>query len=164
MTEQHPTTGRDLLGLAVFVVGCLAIGGAGGAITATSVATWYAGLAKPAFSPPDWAFGPVWTALYAMMAVAAWRVWRVPAPGRRRALGLFAVQLGLNLGWTALFFGLRRVDLAAVEVFALLAAIMATAVAFWRIDRPAGALMVPYGAWVAFAAVLTVAIWRLNPA
>jgi tryptophan-rich sensory protein len=97
-----------------------------------------------------------------MMAVAAWRVWRCAHDDRRRALGVFGVQLVLNVAWSVLFFGLRRIDLAMVEIFVLLVAIIATTELFRRIDRPAAALMVPYGLWVAFATVLTVSLWLLN--
>lgn len=156
-------TFRDAAALLGFVVLCFAVAAAGGAVTATSVGTWYAGLAKPAFNPPDWVFGPVWTVLYVMMAVAAWRVWRRrAAPGARPALGAWAVQLALNLSWSFVFFGARMPGAALAEIAALLAAIVATLVLFRRIERLAGALLVPYVAWVAFAAVLNAAIWALN--
>jgi translocator protein len=146
-----------------FVVLCLAVAAAGGAVTATSVGTWYAGLAKPAFNPPNWVFGPVWTALYLMMAFAGWRVWRRRrARDVRLALGAWALQLALNLGWSFVFFGARLIGAALAEIALLLAAILATAVLFWRIDRVAGALFVPYAAWVAFATALNAALWRLN--
>ena len=155
--------GRDLLGLLAFVVICLAVSGIGGAITATSVGTWYQELQKPPFNPPDWVFAPVWTTLYLMMAVAGWRVWRVrPAGPGRVALAVFALQLALNLAWSFLFFGLRRIDLALVEILLLLLTIVATTVLFWRIDRVAGALFVPYGIWVVYAAALNGSLWLLN--
>jgi translocator protein len=154
---------QDLFGLALFVGACLAVGAIGGAITATSVGSWYQALAKPVFNPPDWVFGPVWTMLYVLMGIAGWRVWRRNDPARGRALALFGVQLALNLGWSVLFFGLRRIDLATAEIAVLFAAIVATAAAFWRIDRMAGALLVPYALWVGYASALTASIWRLNP-
>ncbi len=153
----------ELPALAGFVAGCLAIYGIAGALTAVSVGGWYQDLDKPAFNPPDWVFAPVWAALYLLMAVSAWRVWRRRQhPGRRRALTLFALQLALNLAWSGLFFGLQAVGAALVEIVALWLAIVATGVAFMRIDRAAAWLLVPYAAWVAFAAVLNAAIWRLN--
>jgi tryptophan-rich sensory protein len=139
------------------------VGALGGAITATSVGTWYQTLAKPWFNPPDWVFAPVWTTLYVLIGIAGWLVWRSGARGRGPALGMFAVQLALNLGWSALFFGLRRIDLAMVEIVALLAAIVATGVLAWRVDRRAGALFVPYGLWVGYACALTISLWWLNP-
>lgn len=154
---------QDIGGLVVFLVLCLAVSGIGGAITATSVGTWYQTLQKPPFNPPDWVFAPVWTALYVLMAIAAWRVWRcVRVEAGRKALMVFAVQLGLNLAWSFLFFGLQRVGLALFEVTILLLAIIANTVLFWRIDRLAGALFVPYLLWVAYAAVLNASLWFLN--
>lgn len=153
---------RDAVALLGFVALCLAVAAAGGAVTATSVGTWYAGLAKPSFNPPDWVFGPVWTALYLMMAVAGWRVWRKRSAGARLALGAWALQLALNLFSSLVFFGLRSIGAALAEIAVLLAAILATALLSWRIDRVAGALLVPYAAWVAFAALLNAALWRLN--
>lgn len=158
-----PSGRRDLAGLAGFVAGCLVVSAIGGAITARSVGTWYQSLQKPPFNPPDWVFAPVWTTLFVLMAVAAWRVWRRARTGSRRtALMVFAGQLGLNLAWSVLFFGLRRIDLALVEVAVLLLVLVANTVLFWRIDRLAGALFVPYVLWVAYAAVLNAALWALN--
>jgi len=122
---------------------------------------WYAGLRKPSWNPPGWVFGPVWTVLYAAMAVAAWRVWK--AGDSRPALALYAVQLALNAAWSWLFFGLHRPGLAFVDIVALWAAILATTLAFFPKDRAAGWLMVPYLAWVSFAAVLNFTLWRMNP-
>jgi len=152
------------MALVAFIALCLAVAAIGGAVTATSVDTWYAALAKPSFNPPNWLFGPVWTALYLMMAFAAWRVWRARGRGGARgALGLWALQLTLNLCWSFLFFGARMIGAALAEIVVLLLAILATLVLFWRIDRQAGWLMVPYAAWVGFATLLTAALWRLNP-
>jgi benzodiazapine receptor len=166
MTTQPIERGapKGLLAAIVSIVIALAVGAVGGLATASSVTTWYAGLAKPWFNPPNAVFGPVWTILYVLMALAAWLVWRArPAAGRRRmSLVLYAVQLILNLAWSLIFFGLCQPGLALVEVVGLLAAVLATAAAFWRIDRRAGLLMVPYAAWVAFASVLNFGIWRLN--
>jgi len=156
-------SGRNLVALAGFVALCFAVAAAGGAVTATSVETWYAGLAKPPFNPPDWVFGPVWTALYLMIAVAGWRVWRRRGEsGAWLALGAWGLQLSLNLSWSMLFFGARMIGAALVEIAVLLAAILITAALFWRIDRIAGVLLVPYTAWVSFATVLNAALWRLN--
>ncbi len=124
---------------------------------------WYAGLHKPAWNPPAWIFGPVWTMLYAAMAVAAWLVWvRGGWRGEGRALALFLVQLALNAAWSPLFFGLHRIGLALAEILLLWAAIAAMMAAFFRIRRAAGWLLVPYLAWVSFAAVLNFTLWRLN--
>lgn len=157
------TPRRGLIAAVVSVAIALAAGAIGGLATASSVATWYPSLNKPAFNPPNAVFGPVWTTLYILMAVAAWRVWRSgPAPGRRAALTLYGVQLALNLAWSLLFFGLRNPGLALGEVVLLLGSVVATATLFWRLDRPAGSMMIPYAAWVAFASLLNFEIWRLN--
>lgn len=160
---SHSTRKRDTIGFAVFLALCLAVSAIGGAATASSVGTWYQTLAKPAFNPPNWIFAPVWTALYFMMAVAGWRVWR--RDGLRRAgwaLSLFALQLVLNLAWSILFFGMRSIGAALIEIVVLLLAILATTAVFWQRDRLAGMLFVPYAGWVAFATVLNAALWRLN--
>jgi len=121
---------------------------------------WYAQLVKPPFNPPNWIFAPVWTALYAIMAVAAWRVWQ--RRGADLAIRLWLVQLVLNAAWSWLFFGRHNLGGALVEIVALLALVVATTVAFWRRDRLAGGLMLPYAAWVAFATVLNASLWYLN--
>ncbi len=157
------STVRDLSVLGVFLLLCFLVAAAGGAVTAMSVNDWYQGLEKPGFTPPDALFAPVWTALYALMAVAAWRVWR--SSGFRDArwpLLAFAVQLGLNLGWSVLFFGMNLIGAALVEMIALLAAIVVTAMLFARRDRWAGVMLVPYVVWVGYALVLNASIWRLN--
>ena len=154
---------KNAWALAGFVALCLAIGAVSGAVTSASVGTWYAELEKPAFNPPDWVFGPVWTVLYLMMAFAAWRVWRLRGlVGARTALGVWAVQLALNLCWSLVFFGLRMPGAALAEIGALLAAIALTLTLFWRLDPLAGVLLVPYAVWVGFAALLNAAIWRMN--
>ena len=124
---------------------------------------WYAALHKPSWNPPPWVFGPAWTFLYITMAVAAWLVWREGGwKAQRRALGLFIVQWFLNALWTPLFFGAHRPGVAFGEIVLLWLAIAATLVAFWRVKKAAGLLLVPYLAWVSFAAALNFTIWRLN--
>lgn len=126
-------------------------------------AGWYAELQKPEWSPPAWVFGPVWTVLYLLMGIAAGLVWkRYGFSGARTALGLFLAQLVLNALWSWLFFGLRLPGLAFGEIVVLGILILATAIAFWRKRPVAGALLVPYLLWVAFAAALNFSIWRLN--
>lgn len=124
---------------------------------------WYASLAKPSWNPPNWIFAPVWSVLYVLMGVAAWLVWRRAGfSGAGTALGLFAVQLMLNALWSYLFFGLHRIDLALLDIVILWAAILAVTVLFWRVHKWAGGLMLPYIAWVSFASLLNVVLWRLN--
>ena len=149
--------------LVVFVGLCLAVGALGGWVTAGSVKTWHTTINKPSFTPPNWVFGPVWTGLYVLMGVAAWRVWCKARPDQLRVpLALFAVQLALNLAWSVVFFGAHRIGGAVVVIVGLEAAILATMVAFRRMDGLAALLLVPYALWVAFAAVLNVAVWKSN--
>ena len=125
---------------------------------------WYAGLNKPSWNPPGWVFGPVWSALYTMMAVAAWLVWqRGGFVAQRWALTWFIIQLALNAAWTPLFFGLHLPSVAFGEMLLLWAAIVATLRAFFQVNGLAGWLLAPYLAWVSCAAVLNFTIWRLNP-
>ena len=136
----------------------------GGTATGRTVRDWYPTLTKPAWNPPAWLFGPVWTVLYIAMAVAAWLVWRRAGwAGARLALTFFFLQLTLNAVWSMIFFGLRNPGAAFAEVVILWAAIVGTLVLFWQASVPAGTLFIPYLAWVSFAAVLNFAIWRLNP-
>lgn len=123
---------------------------------------WYAGLAKPSFNPPNSVFAPVWSVLYLLMGIAAWRAWR--QRGIDAATGLWLAQLAFNAAWSWLFFGRHLLAVALVEIVVLLALIVATTVAFFRRDRAAGWLMVPYVAWVSFATLLNAALWQLNPA
>jgi tryptophan-rich sensory protein len=154
---------RDLIGLFGFFALTFLTSVIGGMATAESVATWYPTLAKPSFNPPNWIFAPVWATLYAMMALAGWRIWRFRGfAGSQRELTLFGVQLVLNCLWSILFFGLRQIGWALADIVILLVLIVVTAVLFWRRERLAGLLLVPYAIWVAFAAVLNFAIWRMN--
>lgn len=153
---------RDYAGLAAFLVLVAAVSAAGGWATSQSVGSWYATLHKPAFNPPAWVFGPVWSVLYVMIAVAGWRLWRRGWPAARLALTAWGVQLALNLVWSFLFFGGRMIGAALAEIVVLLAAIAATIVLSWRVDRAAAWLFVPYLAWVSFATLLNAALWRLN--
>jgi translocator protein len=155
-------TTRSVGALVGFVVVTFAAAALGSTATARSVSTWYADLSKPAFNPPAWVFGPVWTALYLMMAIAAWLVWAKGAGSRALPLTLYGVQLALNALWSLLFFGLRSPGLALIDIAALWLAIAATTVAFWRVSPAAGGLFVPYVAWVSFASVLNHSIWVLN--
>jgi len=152
-----------IVALVVLLVLCFAAAGLGGLATGSSVSTWFRTLNRPGFQPPDWVFGPVWTILFTLMAIAAWLAYRAQPRVFSPAMVLFGVQLVLNIAWSFLFFGLRKPGVAAVEILILFSAIAATTVAFWRVSTPAGALMIPYLAWVAFAAFLNITIWRLNP-
>ena len=154
---------RSLIGLGAWIGICFGAAFIGSIFTNPSVPTWYAGLAKPSWTPPDWVFGPVWSALYLMMAVAAWLVWRRGGLSAASIpIALFVVQLGLNATWSLLFFGLRMPGFAFAEIVILWFAILGTTIAFWRSTPIAGYLLVPYLLWVAFATVLNFALWRMN--
>jgi tryptophan-rich sensory protein len=149
--------------LVLFILASFGAAALGGIATRWSVATWYAGLAKPSWTPPSWLFGPVWTALYAMMAVAGWQVWRCRGlAGAKAAMLLFFVQLALNAAWSWLFFGFRMPGAAFAEIVLLWSAILATTVQFWRASPLAAILFMPYLLWVSFAAALNYSIWRMN--
>jgi tryptophan-rich sensory protein len=154
-------TARDLAALAASVVLCRGGGAASG--LATPPGDWYASLAKPVWTPPPWVFGPAWTVLYLLMAVAGWMLWRGRAePEARRALAAFAVQLALNLAWTPVFFGMHAPGAALAVIVALVAAIAWTIALADRASRTAAVLLVPYLGWVCFATALNWAIWRMN--
>lgn len=121
---------------------------------------WYQSLEKPGWQPPSYIFGPVWTVLYVLMGVAAWRVWK--AGGRTEPMTLYALQLGLNVAWSFLFFRARNLKWAVLDILALLSVLVATTTSFYRVDKVAGYLMMPYLAWVTFATVLTLSIYTKN--
>jgi translocator protein len=151
--------------LAGFLTLTFAAAAIGSTATFTNVKTWYPLLQKPAWTPPSWLFAPVWSALYVAMAVAGWRVWRLQS-GRaaRGVLRLYTAQLALNALWSVLFFGMRRPDLALIDIAGLWLLLVIALVYFWRSDRIAGMLWAPYVAWVSFASALNAAIWWLNRA
>jgi benzodiazapine receptor len=156
---------KRILKIVAAVGVCLLAGAAGGLFTSPAIPGWYAALQKPAFNPPNWIFGPVWTALYIMMGFAAFLVWDRGwrRPGVRHALAVFAAQLALNVLWSALFFGARSPVAALVDIVALWLGILASIILFGRVSKAGAVLMVPYLLWVSFATVLNVAIVTLNP-
>ncbi len=160
---MHTPPKHPWIGLILLLLLCFGAAGIGGAVTTPNIDGWYAALTKPSWNPPNWIFGPVWTTLYLMMALAAWLVWRQGGwAGAKVPLTLFGVQLALNMLWSCLFFGLKNPGLAFVDVLLLWAAIASTMVTFWARSKVAGLLFVPYLAWVTFAAILNLTIWRLN--
>ncbi|MGL4463497.1 MAG: TspO/MBR family protein [Planctomycetia bacterium] len=143
---------------------CFTVAGLGATATFPHIPTWYAELAKPSWTPPNRLFGPVWTTLYAMMAVAAWLVGRSSAKGKvRPALALFLIQLTLNCAWSFLFFAGRNPAAGLVDIVLLWLAIVATIFLFARVSMAAAGLLFPYLCWISYAAALNAAIWRLNP-
>ncbi len=136
----------------------------GGVVTARPVQTWYRTIRKPAWNPPDWLFGPVWTILYILMGIALWRVWRMgwDEVAVRLAVFLFLIQLVLNVLWSVIFFGQRQLGQGVVEIVVLWLFLLATTIAFFGLQPLAGWLLVPYIAWVSFAGFLNFTVWRLN--
>ncbi len=125
---------------------------------------WYSTLVKPSFTPPSWVFGPAWTLLYFMMGISLYLVWRkgLSHAGAKVALVLFLIQLGLNAVWSPLFFGMHAPGLALIDILFLWCAIAVTVYLFFAQSRTAGALLLPYWAWVSFATVLNYSFWNLN--
>lgn len=158
-STRKVATGQQALAL----VGWLALSFAAALGAGFTSPAWYAQLARPSWRPPPWVFGPVWSTLYVLMGVSAWLIWREGGWQRQRlALGLFLAQWGLNALWTPVFFGLRRIDLALLDIVLLWLLIVATIVAFWRTSRPAAMLLIPYILWVTVATALNFGIWQLN--
>jgi benzodiazapine receptor len=154
----------NVLKLLASILICQAAGFVGSFFTTPAIPVWYKGLTRPSFTPPDRVFAPVWTVLFLLMGIALFLVWRVGFQDERvrKGLALFGIQLVLNVGWSIAFFGFRS-PLAGLIVIALLwAAILATTIDFFRISRMAGSLLVPYIAWVSFAAVLNASLYLLN--
>ena len=163
MQLTHRSTPAQAAGLLAWL-GLVFVAALLGAIASSDAPNFYSQLAKPDWAPPASVFGPVWSLLYGLMAIAAGLVWREPASKRRRlALGLFVAQLAANALVSWMPFGWHQGALAFGEVLLLLALVVATAISFWRIRRLAGALLLPYAAWVSFASALTWAVWQGNP-
>lgn len=156
--NRESSTLRDSLALAVAVLitFCAPLAG-----ISSTPDDWYAALAKPPWNPPGWIFGPVWTALYLMMATAAWLVWK--REGWGKPLWLYLAQLALNAAWTPIFFGAHQLGWAFVEISVMWLAILFTLLAFRRVHKTAALLLLPYLAWVTFAAFLNFTLWRMNP-
>jgi benzodiazapine receptor len=163
MLGAEKTASTNWTGLLVWIAICFAAAGIGALMTTPALSDWYGTLNKPAWTPPNGVFGPVWTLLYASMGLAAWMVW---LQGTSRnvtpALSIFAIQLILNVAWSGLFFGLHSPGAGLLAIVALWCAIAATILSFRRAVASAGWMLVPYLAWVSFAMALNFEIWRLN--
>jgi tryptophan-rich sensory protein len=155
---------RKLGALAAFIVVSFLAAGLGSAATTQAITTWYPTIAKPSWNPPNGVFAPVWTTLFLLMSLAAWRAWRAAATpaDATKTLALYGAQLVLNVLWSVLFFSLHRPGLALLEIVVFLALLVALQVRFARTDRLAAILWSPYVAWVSFAAFLNGTIWWLN--
>jgi len=135
----------------------------GSIFTAPSIKTWYEFLEKPFFSPPNWLFAPAWVLLYTLMGIAAFLVWRKKEnPARKETLELYILNLILNAFWSVLFFGLKNPGIAFFEIMTLWIVILIVMMKFFKIEKTAGILFIPYILWVTFAAILNLAVWRLN--
>jgi tryptophan-rich sensory protein len=149
-----------LVGIVAAVIAAAVLGGL---FTAEAVDSWYGQLDRPTWSPPDWVFSPVWTVLYALIALSAWLVYlRGPSRLVRWAMTVWTAQLVVNAVWSPVFFGARALGAGAIIVGALEVLVLLNIVVFWRVRALAGALLIPYAAWVAFAFALNLAIWRMN--
>jgi tryptophan-rich sensory protein len=154
---------KSILGLVGWIAVCF-IASAAGAIASIEAQSFYGQLAQPSWAPPPWLFGPAWTILYTLMAIAAWLVWRSGGfRSNRVALTVFLVQLAVNGLWSWLFFAWQLGAVAFAEIILLWVLILSTVVLFWRVRPLAGALLVPYLAWVSFASALNYSLWQNNP-
>lgn len=153
---------HDIFVFILCFIGCQAAGLLGSVASIPNIPTWYAGLRKPAFNPPNWVFAPVWTLLYSLMAISLFCVCTSETEGSRTACILFLVQLLLNTIWSFLFFKYHLLLASLLEMLLMLAVMLAFTVAAWPLSRLAALCFLPYIAWVCFAALLNAAIWRLN--
>ncbi len=156
---------RPILTLVLTILTVEIVGASGALFTSTGLSTWYDALQRPALAPPNWVFGPVWTTLFALIGIALWLVWRQAASSPREvrlAFGVFVGHFAFNLGWSAVFFGMQEISWGLVVIGALWVSIIATMVTFYRVDRRAAVLLVPYLLWVSFAAFLNYQFWVLN--
>ena len=152
---------RNYLELALAILLCNLAGFIGSVFTMPSIPTWYAALVKPAFNPPNWIFGPVWTLLYILMGIALYLVWQKRA-GARAAIWLFLVHLVINALWSVVFFGWHEILWAFVVIILLWLMIVALIWMFYKVNKTAAYLLVPYLLWVSFASLLNYALWSLN--
>lgn len=160
MKQQYKQIYRLLGSLAL----CQGAGIIGGIFTVSAINEWYQYLNKPSFSPPNWVFGPVWVTLYTLMGIALFFIWKEGLKNKERkdAFILFLIHLCANAAWSILFFGLKSPFLAFINIIILLGFIIAVFLRFYKINKTAGVLLVPYFLWVSFAAVLNFAVWQLN--
>ena len=159
MTLSRTTSAASLVG---FMLLCFAVAALGGLSTAEAVQSWYPSLDKPPWTPPNWAFGPIWTFLYASMAIGAWDLLR-KAPAPREPLSLFALQLTLNALWSPVFFAARRTGWGLLIIVSLWCVLCICIPRWWRVSRLASVLTVPYLLWVSIATSLNAWIWWFNP-
>jgi translocator protein len=154
---------KKILQLILCIFGCLSIGLIGGIATASSVKTWYVTLNKPFFNPPNFLFGPVWTVLYILMGISLYLILQTANnEARRKAIVVFVIQLLLNLCWSFLFFKFHLLGVSFIEIIIMWLSILFMIFTFYKLDKKASLLQIPYLLWVSFASVLNGAIWFLN--
>ena len=158
-------SGQSILRLILCLALCLGVGGITGSVTASQIPTWYAGLIRPSWTPPNWTFPVVWTTLYILMGISLWLLWEraVPSAARSWAIALFFVQLALNAAWSPVFFSLHATRPALAIIVSLVIAVALVIATAWRARRTAAWLMVPYLLWVSYATTLNAGIIALNP-
>ena len=156
---------QKILRTATVLMTCIGVGYFSGMVTKDSVTTWYPTLVKPFFNPPNWIFMPVWSVLYIMMGIAAGRIWNrleTDEENVKIAFKFFVIQLALNALWSYLFFGFHNTFLAMIEIVILWLMIYETIIKFRKVDKIASQMLIPYIAWVSFAAILNASVWWLN--
>jgi benzodiazapine receptor len=155
---------NDVIKLVVSILACFAAAGIGSLFTFKAIPSWYAGLKKPPYTPPNWAFGPVWTTLYILMGISVFLVWQngLVTNGAMLAFTLFWIQLALNALWSIIFFGMKSKGGGVITIIVLWLLIMATMIASFRVSGWAGALLIPYIVWVSIASYLNIGVWLLN--
>jgi tryptophan-rich sensory protein len=154
---------KKALSVIVAIIICQLAGTIGTLFTTSQIPTWYATLVKPSFQPPNYLFGPVWLTLYTLMGISLYLIWRAEkGKERKQALWLFGIQLFLNAIWSPIFFGWHRLDIALVVIILMWVFILATIIRFYKLNKPAAYLLIPYILWVSFASVLNYAILVLN--
>jgi translocator protein len=148
--------------IALSIITCVGLGLASGFSTIQSITDWYPSIQKPSWNPPNWLFGPTWTLLYTMMGIAFAMVWQANHTNKKVALTFFIVQFILNMLWSFLFFNMHATGIAFAEILIMVLLILITIINFYKINKNAAYLLVPYLCWVAFASVLNGTIWMLN--
>lgn len=149
--------------LILSLISTVGLGSLGGIFTIAEIPTWYAGLNKPSFNPPNWIFGPMWTTLYVLMGISFYLIWKSPVSlSRNKAMRIFVIQFILNFCWSIIFFSLHEIGWAFVEILAMWVFILLTIIQFRKISTLAAALLIPYLLWVSFASILNGSIWQLN--
>lgn len=149
--------------LILSLISIVGLGSLGGIFTIAEIPTWYAGLNKPSFNPPNWIFGPMWTTLYVLMGISFYLIWRLPVSViRKKAIRVFVIQFALNFCWSIIFFSLHEIGWAFIEIIAMWVFILLTIIQFRKLSTLAAILLIPYLLWVSFASILNGSIWQLN--